>query len=206
MGGFGSGSWYRFNTKTTTESQHRIDVRVLKKWGYLDGSMYFRSWSWSRCGEQTGSINYRVDSERMVLSYRHRVCGGAWESVEQTIYFDRTPCHYGGHRFWFLCPRCSRRVAVLYAAGKYFYCRHCYGLTYASQQERLGDRMIRKARNIRKQMDPDNTVFDLFPFKPKGMHQKTWDRIRWQIEILESRGFADLDRMLSLWRGKRPGF
>ena len=33
MGGRGSGSWYRWDSKTTTESQHRIDIRWLKKHG-----------------------------------------------------------------------------------------------------------------------------------------------------------------------------
>ena len=205
MGGFGSGSWYRWDSKRTTESQHRIDVRLLKKWGHLDGSTYCGSWSWSRCGKQTSSINYRVNSERMVLSYRNRPRGGEWESVEQTIHFDRLPCHYGGHRYWFLCPRCYRRVAVLYGAEKYFYCRHCYGLTYASQQERFGDRMMRKARNIRKQMDPDNTVFDLFPFKPKGMHWRTYDRLRLEAVRAETIGFGVMERNLDGMRATLEG-
>lgn len=198
MGGYGSGTWYRSNSKRTTESQHRIDVRLLKKWGYLNGSMFIGAWSWSSGGRPTGSINYRVDSEGMVFSYRNRPCGGEWESVEQTILFDRTPCHYGGHRHWFLCPRCYRRVTVLYGAGKYFYCRHCYGLTYTSQQEHFGDRMMRKARKIRRQMDPDNTVFDLFPLKPKGMHWKTYDRLRMEAEHAATIGFE-------LWQRKLDG-
>ena len=132
----------------------------------------------------------------MVLSYRHRVRGGAWESVEQTIHFDRTHCHYGGHRYWFLCPRCYRRVAVLYGAGKYFYCRHCYKLTYTSQQERFGDRAMRKARKIRRRLNPDNTVFDLFPFKPKGMHWRTYERLRLEAMRAEAIGFGVMKRTL----------
>lgn len=150
MGGFGSGSSHRWNSKTTTESQHRIDVRVLKGWGHLKcGSMSIGTWSWSRYGEKTGSIGYRVDSECMILNYRHRHRGGEWEEVNQHIYFDRTPCNYGGYRFWFLCPHCFRRVAVLYGARKYFLCRHCYGLTYSSQQKSLSGRLMQKATRIR---------------------------------------------------------
>lgn len=201
MGGYGSGSWYRWNSKRTTESQHRIDVRLLRKWGYLNGSMFVGTWSWSCGGNPTGSINYRVDSERMVLSYRHRARRGEWESVEQTIHFDLTPCNYGGRRYWFLCPRCYRRVAVLYGAGKYFYCRHCYGLTYASQQERLGDRMMRKARNIRKRLDSNNTVFDLFPLKPKGMHWKTYERLKLEADRAAAIGFGLWEQKLRLMRG-----
>ena len=35
MGGSGSGSWYRWDSRATTESQHRIDIRWLKKKGYI---------------------------------------------------------------------------------------------------------------------------------------------------------------------------
>lgn len=190
MGGFGSGSWYRWDSKKTTESQHRIDVRLLKKWGCLNGSLFIGKWSWSSNGEPTGSINYSVNTERIVLNYRYRFRGGEWESVEQEIYFDKTPCHYGGHRFWFLCPRCYKRVAVLYGAGKYFLCRHCHGLTYSSQQEGFANRMMRKARKIRERMDRNNIPIDPFPLKPNNMHWKTYNRLRDKAMKAEAIGWG----------------
>jgi len=177
MGGSGSGNWYRWDSKTTTESLHRIDVRWLKKQGYLrPGNVGLLAWS--RRGEQTGFINYRMEADRMVLNYRYRLNGGDWEDVEQAISFDRTPCNYGGQRTWFLCPRCWRRVAVLYGAGKYFLCRHCYDLTYASQQEGRADRLMRKARKIRERLGASNNLMESILFKPKNMHQKTFNRLR----------------------------
>jgi hypothetical protein len=35
MGGIGSGSWYRFNKKTTTDECHSLDVRYLHRNGLL---------------------------------------------------------------------------------------------------------------------------------------------------------------------------
>ena len=204
MGGYGSGNWYRWDSKSTTESQYRIDIRWLKKQGYLRPTN-FGFLSWSCCNKQTGYINYRMEADRMVLNYRYRFYGGEWKDVEQTVLFDRTLCNYGGYRTWFLCPRCYRRVAVLYGAGKYFYCRHCYNLTYASQQQRFGDRMMRKARNIRRQMDPDNTVFDLFPFKPKGMHWRTYNRLRQEAMRAETIGFGVMERTLDGMRATLEG-
>lgn len=125
MGGYGSGNWLRWNSKSTTESQHRIDIRWLKKQGYLRPGK-FGSLSWSRGDKKTGSIGFRMEADRMFLNYRHRPHDGEWENVVQTVSFDRTPCNYGGHRSWFLCPQCCRRVAVIYGAGKYFLCRHCH--------------------------------------------------------------------------------
>ena len=181
MGGQGSGCWYRWDSKITTESQHQIDIRWLKKNGFLQphngGSL-----SWSIGDQQTGSIGYRVEINQIKLNYRHRPRGGEWEDVEQTISFDQTPCNYGGYRTWFLCPRCWRRVAVLYGAGKYFLCRHCYGLSYSSQQESKEDRLMRKARTIRKRIGASHDLFEPVMFKPKHMHQKTFDRLRRQAK------------------------
>ena len=188
MGGLGSGSWYRWDSKTTTESLHRIDIRWLKKQGYLrPGNV--GSLSWSRRGEQTGFINYRMETDRMVLNYRYRLHGKDWEDVEQAISFDRTPCNYGGFRTWFLCPHCKRRVALIYSAGKYLLCRHCYDLTYASQQENRADRLMRKARKIRERLGASNDLMEPILFKPKNMHQKTFDRLREEAEQAENLGW-----------------
>jgi hypothetical protein len=175
MGGYGSGK--RWNSKSTTESQHGIDIRWLKKQGYLrPGNAGLLSWS-SR-GKRTGSIGYRMETDRMILNYRYRPHGGEWEHVEQTISFNRTPCNYGGFRTWFLCPRCWRRIEVLYGAGKYFLCRHCHDLTYASQQESKEDRLMRKARKIRERLGASNNLMEPILFKPKNMHRKTFERLR----------------------------
>jgi hypothetical protein len=52
-----------------------------------------------------------------------------------------TPCNFGKHRYWFLCPGivegkfCLRRSAVLYKPPleECFACRKCWSLSYASQ-------------------------------------------------------------------------
>jgi len=174
MGGYGSG---RRGSKNTTESQHRIDIRWLRKQGFLQPGAT-RSLSWSRGDKETGFIHYHMETNRMILDYRYRFDGGEWEPVEQIIAFDRTPCKYGGHRTWFLCPRCWKRVAVIYGAGKYFLCRHCYDLAYSSQQEGKSDRLMRKARKIRRRLVGSDNLSEPILFKPKNMHQKTFDWLR----------------------------
>jgi hypothetical protein len=139
------------------------------------------SLAWSSRNKQTGFINYRMETDRLN--------GGEWEDVEQTISFDRTSCNYGGSRTWFLCSRCWRRVAVLYGAGKYFLCRHCYDLTYGSQQESRADRLMRKARKIRERLGLGDSLTELILFKPKNMHQKTFDRLCEEAEQAENLGW-----------------
>lgn len=197
MGGSGSGYWYRSNSKTTTESQHWIDIRWLKKQGYLPpGSM--GSLSWSRGEEETGSIRYRMEGDRMVLFYRYRHHGGEWEPAEQTVTFDWTSCNYGGHRTWFLCPNCKQRIAILFGAGKYFFCRSCYNLTYASQQESKADRLMRKARKIRARLGASNDLSMPILFKPKNMHKKTFEYLRTKAD--------HTNRLSWIIMGQRLGF
>ena len=197
MGGFGSGRWYSWGGKTTTESQHKIDIRWLKKQRCLQhGTM--GSLSWSRSGEQTGSIGYRMETGRMILQYSHRASGGEWEPVEQVISFERTPCKYGGTRTWFLCPRCRKRIAVLYGAGKYFFCRHCYKLAYACQQEGKSDRLMRKARKIRRRLGASDNLCEPILFKPKNMHQTTFDRLRREADNADALSWLLMVRRLGI--------
>ena len=143
------------------------------------------------------SINYRMEKDSMVLEYRYRINGGEWEDVEQEVFFERTPCNYGGFRTWFLCSHCFRRVAVIYGAGKYFYYRHCYNLTYSSQQESLPDRLMRKVRKIRVRLGASDNLMEPILFKPKNMHQRTFERLRREEE--------DANNLLWLIMGNRFG-
>jgi hypothetical protein len=141
MGGAGSGRWYRWVAKDTVEGCRRLDVRVWERGGFLRPGRRF-SWAWwDRDSVQVASINVQVQQELVHLSYRVRQQGGEWQDIEEPASLVWTSCHYGGQRPWFLCPGvmhgrvCGRRVAILYGAGRYFLCRHCYGLTYESQRE-----------------------------------------------------------------------
>ncbi len=55
--------------------------------------------------------------------------------IPRAVSFSFTSCNFGGERTWFLCPRCDRRRAVLYAYPG-FLCRTCNGLTYSSTHRR----------------------------------------------------------------------
>ena len=50
----------------------------------------------------------------------------------------RTPCYFGGFRWWFICPDCGKKVAILYKPlySNFFLCRKCHNLTYSSCQQR----------------------------------------------------------------------
>ena len=202
MGGTGSGGWYRWNAKETTESQHRIDIHWLKKNDYLRDGIS-GTCSWSRGGREVGRIGFKIEKHQMVLTYRSRHSDQEWESIEQRIAFDYTRCHYGGRRTWFLCSGCGQRVAILYGGGKYFLCRHCCNLTYGSQQENRMDRSFRKAANIRERLGGNGRPFDLFPWKPKYMHWKTYWQLKEKATKSEQQGWYALSKQGPIIKDKK---
>jgi hypothetical protein len=201
MGGLGSGNWYRWDRKTTTEEVRRLDIRYMRKQCGIHCPGSAGSLSWSRGGEPTGSIAYRVQEEHLVLNYRYRSYGEDWQDYRESIQLDRTPCNYGGERIWFLCPHCSKRVAVLYGADVRFLCRHCYCLPYASQNETYMDRMARKARKIRRRLGSGEGLDELIWEKPKGMHWTTFESLRVKEAAANDASTQHLIEKLALFKG-----
>jgi len=201
MGGPGSGMWYRWDKRTTLDEVKRLDVRWLHRHGYLDG--WPRLMTWHRGERQSGSVSVAMVDGHLVAEYRARRRGTeAWEDVRQAITLDWTPCHYGGQRPWFRCPGCRRRVAVLCGEGKWFLCRSCYALPYGSQQETATDRHYRKIRKIRDRLGASHNLTEpIWPWnKPKGMHWRTWERLRAQEEQAHGLVLADLEGALARLR------
>lgn len=179
MGGYGSGRRWLVRTKGTVEGLKSLDINWLNRNGLLQQGA-IRSVSWSRNGKPSGDIVLHAQSDRIVLTYRYRRQDGDWQDVEEPITLTWTSCNFGGFRPWFVCPglSCGRRVGKLYAAGRYFLCRHCHDLAYECQRENRMDRMLRKAQDIRARLGGSRSIYELFPFKPKGMHWKTYHRLR----------------------------
>jgi hypothetical protein len=116
--------------------------------------------------------------------------------IEQRVQMQTTPCHMGGQRHWFTCPRCSKRVAVLYAPGRYFACRQCGGLGYATQKEGIGDRASTRAEKLRKRMGWESGILNGSGGKPKGMHWKTYQRLKNHHDALVQVSLQDIGRKL----------
>ena len=176
MGGFGSG---RTGWRRIAEHMLRLDVRVLHRRDYLRPGLAFL-WNWSWGDEPAGSIAIFTSADSIRLMYGTR----DGEQVDELVDLDRTACNYGGTRTWFRCPRCGRRVAVLFG-GKRFWCRHCHCVAYAVENEDKISRLLRRSNKLRERVQAKAGTAYPVVFKPKGMHQKTFDRIRWEIQELE---------------------
>lgn len=187
MGGYGSG---RPSYKQKAEDCRSLDVNRLHREGCLrPGRM--GNWVWSRDGEEVARIGYKAEEGRLVLDYRVRQNGGDWEPITETVPITRVACNYGSERPYFLCPgvmngrHCRRRVGKLFSGGRYFLCRHCYSVAYASQSEARYDRMLRRANKLRTALGGEpGTAYWIAP-KPKGMWHRTYQKKRHEIEWCE---------------------
>lgn len=99
----------------------------------------------------------------------------------QRIALTSTPCHYGGRRWWFVCPGCERPVGVLVLRWQRYACRHCVDVSYRSQALDVITRSWRRQRRLERRLGSDPLV------KPIGMHWTTYQRIRTEIRVLNAR-------------------
>jgi hypothetical protein len=202
LGGAGSGRWYRFGTKITVEECCSLDVGVLNRKGVLKPGLSFTA-SWFGAGREISSIAGIVLGEQrpevvMLLFARGRGADAEGQRVCEPVELGWTQCNFGGERPWFLCPGigCGRRVAVLHAAGRYFLCRHCYGLSYESQRDDKSHRALRRAQKIRERLGGSANMLEPFPKKPKGTHWSTYERFWWEHHEAEMEQLAGMSEWL----------
>lgn len=197
MGGMGSGRYIQ-GGKNTTCNHWALDVRQLQRDKLLISDKSFMV-SWKRDGQVLASINVRTNSNSVMLNYRHQRFGD-WENKEYPVRLDWTNCAFGGRRAWFLCPAqgCRRRVAILYS-GSIFACRHCYKLAYACQRENSGDRAIRRADNIRKQLGWSAGIANPNGDKPKGMHWVTFERLTAKHDSFAWKAIAGTSKWMGIF-------
>jgi hypothetical protein len=192
MGGYGSG---RIGEKTLTSQMMELDVRELYRHGYVQKSASSYAELQHKGINEYRNILIYFDSEQLTINYSYERYSGDRKRVNTIVQFDWTPCHYGGFRPWFLCPKCGKRVAILYG-GKHFNYRICRKLAYPSENESKASRLLRKANNIKRRLNGEPGVQNMIMFKPKGMHQKTFDRLVREVYALENMAVQQLSQKL----------
>ena len=141
---------YYFDAKTTVEEATQLSIFKLKEFGLLRGfAATTLTWTRRLSGHKS-SIGILVNTGELYVKVNYTVTDrntGDRTDYDYRISLTTTPCHFGGVRYWFICPLikngvyCGRRTGTLYLAsgGNYFGCRHCYDLSYESRNEsRLG--------------------------------------------------------------------
>jgi hypothetical protein len=112
---------YYWGKKVTVEECKKVTVYQLRKEGLLP--------AWCEATLRSGlTVETKTTDHSPYASLAYFGC-------DQRIELTTTRCNFGGVRYWFLCPCCSRRVGALYKApgGARFMCRHCNDLSYWSR-------------------------------------------------------------------------
>lgn len=179
MGGWGSG---RQGGRPTADSSLFIDLAWMFRTGRARiGSRVQGSLSWSCRGEESGRIGYIADlsqpgDERLELIYTN-TRRGERKDVRQPVRLTFTQPHYGGKRWWMLCPVNGRRVGKLYLppGGDIFASRQAWRLGYQSQRDAERDRPFERLFRLQKKLG-GRQGYEKPVFKPKGMWERTWQR------------------------------
>lgn len=158
MGGYNSGRYMRLGVKNSKRVNHyrAVDIRqVRKQYGLGAG-------------------------EPARFEFFYGINGGP-RSIRFSASIVWAAYHFGQRPF-FACPRCHRRCCKLYLA-EVCACRQCLGLTYPIQFETKVDQLYRRAWKARSRLSPPDGHSgpgDFIPSwkKPKGMHWKTFYRLR----------------------------
>lgn len=163
------------------EHCRKIDARRWAREGILQAGRS-GDWSWTDpdTGERLASIGYSAGPEAVRLIYSMNST-----PMQQHVPILKTGCNYGGWRYWFGCPSCGKRVAVLYLRNRGFACRKCNRIAYASQSEDALGRTWRKQSKIEWRLGEHWQ-------RPKGMHQSTHERLLAVIFGCEERREAGL--------------
>ena len=108
--------------------------------------------------------------------------------IDDKVYLAPTRPHFGGLRWWFVCPQLNRRVRKLYlpVGGRHFWSRHAYELAYVSQRETKYDRALRRARKLTLKLGGD-PADDEYPDKPKRMRWTTYNRLMDKLVTADER-------------------
>ena len=167
--------------RPTAESYRRLDIRKMLKAGCIKSNNRF-GWQWSDdAGKQVASVMCRVDDEAHVLTVTYswkNLRDTKWQPVDKQICLTSTLCNYGGKRWWFKCPCCPRRAAVLYIMGGWLRCAKCGRLSYASQRGNVTDRAWIRQRKLESKLRD-------YGQKPKRMRWGTFTCLREKISECE---------------------
>jgi hypothetical protein len=210
MGGYGSGG---YGGRPTVESAVRLDIDSMMHWGaiqpgfHLGGEMRMHQFYGDDIDVKFESHAGDPGNSWLCLRYSMTdYCSGEEFKIDDKVYLASTRPHFGGLRWWFVCPRLNRRVRKLYLplGGRHFWSRRAYRLAYASQRETVYDRAMRRARKLYLKLGGD-PADDAYPDKPKRMRWTTYNRL--MDKLIASDDVAD-ERLIMLatrWADENEG-
>jgi hypothetical protein len=203
MGGYGSG---RSGERPTIESALRLDIDSMMGWGAIKPGSHLAGGM--RLGDDTDVKfeSHTDDPWDSWLRLRYSMTdywSGEELKIDDRIYLATTRPHFGGLRWWFVCPRLNRKVRKLYLppGGRHFWSRGAYRLAYASQRETIYDRATRRARKLYLRLGGDPADAE-YPDKPKRMRWTTYNQLIDKLVAADRVADERLVLLAARWLGK----
>ena len=165
-----------------------MDRRLVIPGHFRSGTL---AWTNASTGKEVALIGYEASltdpkDARMRLHYTTtRWHDGSKVASDYRVSLTTTQPHFGGVRWWFICPLSGRRTRTLYLpnGATRFASRQAYRLPYQSQRDSRLDRSHNRQRRLYRKLGASYASFDeIVPKRPKGMRHKTYARIEAQLE------------------------
>jgi hypothetical protein len=186
----GRGSWPRYNKKATVDHLLRLPAHKVVS-ALLAGGVSGWQWTTRRGTEERKSwIGLRLAADApgaVFLFYRY----GDEDIAPYRVRWETTIPHYGGRRYWWLCPECGRRCAALFG-GRLFLCRQCHNLTYRSAQRGRDpvDRIVDRLAYLWHRLGGRGHFQNRPPDKPRWMRWQSYSDLAteyWNLLALRDR-------------------
>jgi len=208
MGGYGSG---QRDGRPLANEALTIDIAwMIRKGMAVPGKSVIGSLNWTCRGEPSGEIGYQCDMrelDKAVLTLRFdtiRRWTGAKQSHVQTVPLTFTRPHFGGKRWWMLCPFTAERVGKLYcpAGAEKFASRKAYDIGYYSQRIGEHDRPFEALFALQKRLGCEQG-WERPIHRPKGMWKSTYAEYERRYEELDAQCCAAMMAKLAAFGGMR---
>lgn len=176
VGGLGSG-------KGTRHNAWRSKKRYITSLPEIPVSKLIHAYRDNRDNQFiVGKLKCKVSSSLIHLEQTEKAL-----PLVSVIEISALPCHYGGYRYYGICPACNRHVKSLYVLGETIpLCRVCLGMVYSSQNATFSYRLYRKLKSVKNKLNNDERT------KPKWMRKRTFEKLRTKaLELDEKQQIAD---------------
>jgi hypothetical protein len=181
----------RRDGKPLVEDSLTLDLVWLMRLGPIHhGQAGSGNIHWTADGNPAGSMQFRLDlrkTERARLTlHGFAVQNGRRKSVSQEITLMALPQHFGGYRWWMLCPVTGERVRTLHlpSGGDRFAGRKAWKLAYRSERLDRFDRPFEKLFRMQRRLGRAEGLGAGLP-RSKGMWRRTYARHLARFEVLE---------------------
>jgi hypothetical protein len=204
MGGFGSG---RTSSRGLIEEAYSFDLPSMCRRGLIkDGESGRGRLAWSRGSDRCASISYAYSlldptGAGLKLRFSSRRNDGSRHVINQLIQLTFTEPHYGGRRWWMICPFSGRRVAKLYLPHSCdtFASREVWDLAYTSQRQDERGKVFGRLFRLQRTLGCDER-WGAEPQRPQGMWRSTFARKFNRYLELDEQCAAATEAMLSDFR------